>query len=86
MKYNMNKESNEVNVSYDDVKNSLSKNERLTGQALQLALDLVDVSGDDELSNFMRNIGVKLKSGQQLGDYEYHILVDVLMLHARLAQ
>lgn len=59
--------------------------EPLTGTSLDLALELVDAHGDDEQSKFLRNIGVKMKSGRPLDEYEYHIVVDVLMLHAQLA-
>lgn len=70
---------------YDQIKHCLSNNEPLTGETLRLALDLVDVQGDDEHSSFIKNIGVKMKSGQPLDEYEHHILVDVMMLHAQLS-
>lgn len=72
------------NSGYDQIKRCLSNNERLTGKTLKLAIDLVDVVGDDEQSRFVRNIGVKMKAGHQLDEYEHHILVDVLLLHAQL--
>ncbi len=72
-------------ASYGHITRRLNNNEPLTGKALELALELVDVIGDDEQSKFVRNIGVKLKAGQPLDEYEHHILVDVLMLHARLS-
>lgn len=72
------------NSVYDDAKRCLSNNEPLTGKTLELALDLVEVQGDDEQSKFVRNIGVKMSAGQPLDEYEYHILVDVLMLHAQM--
>ncbi|SKA26763.1 Uncharacterised protein [Legionella maceachernii] len=31
-----------------------------------------------------KNIGTKLKEGMPLDEYEHHIMVDVLLLHARL--
>lgn len=70
--------------SYGEIKRRLSNNEPLTGKTLELALGLVDAHGDDEFSKFTRNIGVKLKAGKPLENYEHHILVDVLMLHAQL--
>jgi len=69
---------------YGDIKHCLANNKPLTGKTLELALDLVDVHGDSELSRFTRNIGVKLKAGQPLDSYEHHILVDVLMLRVQL--
>ncbi|WP_019218440.1 hypothetical protein [Legionella tunisiensis] len=73
------------NPSYDDIKRSLLNNEPLTGKMLEVALDLVEVDGDDEYSKFVRNIGVKLRTGQPLDEYEFHIFVDVLMFHVQLA-
>lgn len=71
-------------ASYGHIKRKLNKNEPLTGKNLELALELVDVIGDDEHSKFLRNVGVKLKAGQPLDEYEHHIMVDVLLLHVRL--
>lgn len=70
--------------SYDHVECCLLEGKPLTGKTLELALDLVDVIGDDEFSRFVRNIGVKIKAGQLLDKYECHIMVDVLLMHARL--
>jgi len=72
-------------ASYGHITRRLKNNEPLTGKTLELALELVDVIGDDEQSMFVRNIGTKLKTGQPLDEYEHHILVDVLLLHARLS-
>lgn len=70
--------------NYDHLRQCLIDKKPLTGKTLELALDLVDVYGDDEQSQFIRNIGMKLKEGQLLGEYEQHILVDVLMFYAQL--
>ena len=59
------------------------RNERLTGEVLEFALSVIGESGftgDDELSGMTG----KLKAGQQLSDYELHIMIDVLLLHKRL--
>lgn len=71
--------SDSTSVGYEHVKQCLSNHEPLTGKTLELALELVDVHGDDKLSIFARNIGTKLKGGQPLDEYEHHILVDMLM-------
>ncbi|QIN33801.1 hypothetical protein [Legionella longbeachae] len=71
--------------NFANIKQCLANNERLTGKELEIALDLVDVLGDDEQSKFIRNIGIKVKSGEPLDEYEYHILADVLMLHEQLS-
>lgn len=78
------KERKSRGASYGHITRKLNNNEPLTGKTLELALELVDVIGDDEQSKFVRNIGNKLKAGEPLDEYEHHILVDVLMLHARL--
>ncbi|ARG98265.1 hypothetical protein [Legionella micdadei] len=72
------------NSDYKHIKNCLSNKEPLTGKSLEIALELVDVHGDDEHSIFVRNIGTKMKAGLELDEYEHHIIVDVLMLHAQL--
>ena len=54
----------------------LRKGERLTGDLLELAIGTV--AGNPELVD-------KLKSGQPLDDYELHCMVDMYLLHARLA-
>lgn len=71
--------------NFSNIKQCLVNKERLTGKELEIALDLVDVLGDDEQSRFVRNIGTKMKEGEPLDEYEYHILVDVLMLHQQLS-
>ncbi|HFE6147623.1 TPA: hypothetical protein ACF9U4_001661 [Legionella pneumophila] len=71
--------------NFANIKQCLVNKERLTGKELEIALDLVDVLGDDEQSRFVRNIGTKMKAGEPLDEYEYHILVDVLMLHQQLS-
>lgn len=78
------KERKSRGASYGHVKRRLLNNEPLTGKTLELALELVNVNGDDEYSRFVRNIGVKMSAGQPLSEYEIHIMVDVLLLHARL--
>jgi hypothetical protein len=86
---------------YGHVKRQLKQNKPLTGDLLDLALNLV---GAD---NYMLNaegrysrrdarplnkndephismIG-KLKAGQPLDEYELHLMIDVFLLHAKLA-
>jgi hypothetical protein len=57
------------------VKRRLSQGDPLTGKTLELALDLAQ---DDEVAR-------KLKAGEELSGYEYHVLVEVILLHARLS-
>lgn len=56
------------------VKRRLLRKERLTGPLLEFALDIAS----DE-------IGEKLKTGETLSDYELHLMVEVYLVHARLA-
>lgn len=56
------------------LKRKLYAKERLEGRALEFALYLAS----DE-------IGEKLKAGEPLDDYETHLMIDVWMLHFRLA-
>jgi hypothetical protein len=81
----MEKERKSMGSRLGHIKRRLAKKEPLTGETLDLAMELVAVHGDDEKSKFVRNIGVKMGAGQPLDEYEYHILVDVLMLHTRLS-
>ena len=67
------------------IKRCLLSNKPLKGNTLELALDLVDCTGDDEHSQTLRKIGDKLQAGQPLDEYENHLMVDVLLLHARLS-
>ena len=62
------------------VKRRLNQNEPLEGKVLEFALDIVGETDND----FLNGIAEKLKAGEKLGEYEYHILVDVLLLHVRL--
>lgn len=56
------------------VKRRLKQGEQLTGKTLELALEYAQ---DDEVAR-------KLKAGEILSEYEYHVLVEVILLHARL--
>ncbi len=57
------------------IKRRLKQGEALTGKTLELALDFAQ---DDEVAR-------KLVAGEQLSEYEYHVLVEVILLHARLS-
>ena len=53
----------------------LMKNERLTGNVLELA---VSAAFDEKTAD-------KLRNGEPLDDYEKHLIIDVGLLHMRLA-
>ena len=57
------------------VTRQLRQGKRLSGKTLEFALEVV---GEDS------EIGVKLKAGTPLTDYESHLVIDVFLLHYRL--
>ena len=57
------------------VSRRLYRNERLTGELLELA---VSACFEDTTAD-------KLRKGEPLSDYEKHLIVDVALLHMRLA-
>ena len=58
------------------VKRKLKQGEALEGELLEFAIETV--VGNPALVE-------KLRSGQQLRDYELHLMVDMYLLHARLS-
>jgi len=76
------REKKRISARCGHVKRRLSRDEPLTGELLEFALDVLgegNFAGKGELST-----AEKLKAGQQLNEYEFHIMVDVLLLHTRL--
>lgn len=61
------------------VKRRLNQNEPLGGKVLDFALSIIGDT-DHELPIW---IAEKLKAGDKLGEYEHHIMVDVILLHVR---
>ncbi|MBR0808872.1 hypothetical protein JQ636_35535 [Bradyrhizobium japonicum] len=57
------------------VSRRLYRNERLTGSVLELAVRAAPDQATAE----------KLRNGEPIGDYEKHLIVDVALLHMRLA-
>lgn len=74
--------SKSMNARLGHIKRRIAAGEPLTRDLLELALSIVG-NGDtgDELIDGIAN---KLMSGEKLGDYELHVLVDVYLLHAKL--
>lgn len=63
----------------------LRNDEPLTGKVLETALEVIEegrVGFSD--GEFLDGIAKKLIAGEKLGEYEYHIMVDVVLLNARL--
>lgn len=78
------KERSSRSASYGHMQRRLTNNQPLTGKTLELALEIVDVQGDDDFSTFIKGMRAKIQTGQPLDDYELHILLDVLLVHHRL--
>ncbi len=71
-----------ISAQCGHIKRRLNQDEPLTGELLELALDVLgdgDFSNEGELSTVD-----KLNAGQPLNDYEHHLMVDVFLLHTRL--
>lgn len=71
---------NSVSAMCGHVKRKLSRGEALEGNILDFALDLVKGSSDATFHGIARKLG----AGEQLDDYELHLVVDVLLLHKKL--
>lgn len=69
-----------ISAKCGHVKRRLNQNEPLEGRVLEFALSLIGETDDDLLSG----IAEKLKAGDKLDEYELHIMVDVVLLHAGL--
>jgi hypothetical protein len=69
-------------AKYGHVTRRLLRNERLTGKVLESALSVVGQGGTGD--SLCDGIAAKLIAGQQLSDYDKQIMIDVLLLHARL--
>ena len=68
------------------VKRRLNRGDHLNGELLNFALSVVEpAKPNSEFSKFCAEIANKLRAGTPLTDHEHHIMVDVLLLHARLA-
>lgn len=64
------------------IKRRLLRDEVLTGKHLELALEIMG-NGNSEQDR-MDQIAHKLEAGEKLSVYEIHIMVDVILLLARL--
>jgi len=57
----------------------------LTGALLQVALDAIGDGIRPPGDKLLDGISRKLRSGTPLDEYESHLMLDVFLLHARLA-
>lgn len=75
-------------AKYGHIKRKLAKDEPLKGKTLTTALEVVDENLNEKSADsaFWSTIKEKLLSGKTLDDYEYHVFVEVVLLHKRLAE
>lgn len=75
-----------MSARYGHIKRRLSKDEPLKGKTLTLALEVIDENYHEGSSDeaFLSKFRDKIKSGQPLDEYEYHVFVEVMLLHKRL--
>jgi hypothetical protein len=69
------------------VKRKLNAGEPLTGDLLEFTLGLLPDSRPNRTKSdeVWVSIEGKLKAGETLGEYEHHLMVDMVLLHVRLA-
>ena len=74
------------NARCGHIKRKLIRNEQLTGELLKLALEILEPmpENEDEQSKLARGIATKLRHRMPLDEYEFHMVVDVWLLHVRL--
>jgi len=78
----MTNERKSMSARIGHIKRRLLRDEVLTGKHLELALEILG-NGNSE-HNQIDQIAHKLEAGEKLNAYERHIMVDVILLHARL--
>lgn len=76
---------NSISAKCGHVKRQLSQKRPLTGKVLEFALSVLDELGCGHGDEFIDGIAHKLKTQEQLSDYEFHYFVEVVLLHKRLA-
>jgi hypothetical protein len=78
----MTNELKSMSARIGHIKRRLLRDEVLTGKHLELALDIL--GNGDSGQNQIDQIARKLEAGETLDAYVLHIMVDVILLHARL--
>lgn len=78
---------NETGNKCAHLKRLLNANKPVTGELLEFALSLMPDPrpNGDKTDELWAGIARKLKAGELLGKYEHHLMVDVHLLHVRLA-
>jgi len=71
-----------VSAKCGHVKRQLAQGRPLTAELLEFALSCMNENSGVKL---LDGICRKLRSGEQLTDYEYHVYVEVILLRVRLS-
>lgn len=66
------------------IKRRVHQGERIEGKLLDLALQVIPGGGADDPDD-LKAIHRKLIEGESLNGYEQHLVIDMFLLHARLA-
>jgi hypothetical protein len=74
---------NATSAKCGHVKRRLLRNEPLTGKVLEFAISVIAESAMAGGDDLLRRVAYKLRAGEQLDDYELHIMIDVLLPHKR---
>lgn len=76
-----------VSAKCGHVKRKLIQGKRLNGEVLEFALSVLpdEKRGSSSSDELLDRIRQKLLSGHQLDEYEYHVFVEVILLHVRLS-
>lgn len=75
---------NSVSAKCGHVKRRLARGEPLNGKMLEFALSIIGEGEGSSGDDLIDGIAEKLKAQQQLSAYEYHVFVEVILLHVRL--
>lgn len=67
------------------VKRRILAEERLKGKTLDFALDVLASQTGFSDPSFLQGIAESLKKGVPLDEYEKHIMVDVILVHCKIA-
>jgi hypothetical protein len=78
--------SKSMSAKYGHIKRRLSQGEPLTGKTLKTALEVLECDGNGSSDNMIDTIREKIVKGESLTEYEYHIFVEVILVHAKLSE
>jgi len=74
-----------TSARYGHIKRKLQQGQPLKGELLQMALDAMGASRSSTDAE-LNALALVLQDGKPLDDYQLHLMVDMYLLHARLAE